>query len=199
MLGASVPFADTNMGGRLKAFGNPGVYWPVACFIFLASIASIASCCAAPRRIPASLRSIAENTNTNGGGGFFIPFVTLLAGYYLNLVPYQLIERCKFVYHGVPALIVGVMFTVFVCDMGLRMSLAPALGKHGASGVWAWVVRHRVGGMRVLLASLFVIVAAGFWYWGMPYAYGFPLTQEQHRARMWVRKWAKNDPFIGLW
>lgn len=41
--------------------------------------------------------------------GWVIPFVTLWSGYLLNLVPYRLIARSKFVYHYIPALMIGVL------------------------------------------------------------------------------------------
>ena len=51
--------------------------------------------------------------------------------YYINLVPYQLIKRSKFVYHYIPALLMGVQLVVFVCHVAVRWSRLtgrPAIG-----------------------------------------------------------------------
>jgi dolichyl-phosphate-mannose--protein O-mannosyl transferase len=93
--------------------------------------------------------------------------------YYINLVPYQLIKRSKFVYHYIPALLMGVQLVVFVCHVAVRWSRLtgrPAIG-------------------TALVASVYLLAGAGFWYWGIPYAYGTPLTWEQHQARKWISTW----------
>jgi dolichyl-phosphate-mannose--protein O-mannosyl transferase len=127
--------------------------------------------------------------NGIGGGGFVNPFITLLLGYYLNLVPYQLIERSKFTYHYIPALIVGMMFTVFVADTVLRVADLPLSGRS------AWVVNRKLLA-RGIVCFLYVCACAGFYYWALPYALGIPLSVEEHRARMWVRSWANEDAWI---
>jgi hypothetical protein len=63
---------------------------------FLASLTSAAprpKTAASARR--GSLWGLATDTNALGGGGWAIPLGTLLFGYYINLVPYQLITRSK--------------------------------------------------------------------------------------------------------
>jgi dolichyl-phosphate-mannose--protein O-mannosyl transferase len=131
----------------------------------------------------------ATAVNAIGGGGFINPFITLLLGYYLNLVPYQLIERSKFTYHYIPALIVGMMFTVFVADTVLRVADLPLSGRS------AWVVNRKLLA-RGIVCFLYICACAGFYYWALPYAYGVPLTLKQHRERMWVHAWANEDNWI---
>jgi dolichyl-phosphate-mannose--protein O-mannosyl transferase len=206
MLGNHVPFGRTAAGGILKALGNPGVYWQVAACVLACTIAVLVWCGGplASRAIKAvnepvvrgtgasvplpsvwltvwkqcasALPAPATATNELGGGGWVIPFVTLLFGYYINLVPYELITRSKFVYHYIPALLVGMQFTVFVCDIALRWTATA-----GRPMLRAVVV--------ACVAAVFVIVAWGFYYWGLPYAYGFPLSHDQHQARRWISKW----------
>ena len=54
--------------------------------------------------------------------------------YYINLVPYQLIKRSKFVYHYIPALLHGVMLLVVVCDIALKWATLAQRRRQG-SGV----------------------------------------------------------------
>ena len=67
------------------------------------------------------------------------------------------------------------MLTVFVCDVAVRWASLPGVNK--------------LAPVLAAIAVVFIGVAAGFYYWGLPYAYGIPLTSEQHRARMWHPKW----------
>jgi dolichyl-phosphate-mannose--protein O-mannosyl transferase len=214
MLHRSVPFGETETGGRLKAFGNPGIYYPVALVVFGSTLALLvwaarsavaaAKLILTPPALTASpyaavdsyfltnerrIRQMATAQNAIGGGGFINPFITLLLGYYLNLVPYQLIERCKFAYHYIPALIVGMMFTAFVADTVLRVADLPLSGRS------AWVVNRKLLA-RGIVCFLYVCACAGFYYWALPYALGIPLSVEEHRARMWVRSWANEDAWI---
>ena len=237
MLGRTVPFGDTKRGGRLKALGNPGVYWQVAACVALSTLAtavflavvgirlltlraarragasavavSSASGVAFPTGASAAVRAgsgsssgsssggdtvwaVATATNELGGGGWVVPFSTLLFGYYINLVPYELIKRSKFVYHYVPALLHGVMLTVVVADIAMKWAalqfLRPPLWlARSPLGATLWAKREVI--VNCAVGGVFFIVALGFWYWGLPYAYGFPLSPEEHASRMWVSKW----------
>jgi dolichyl-phosphate-mannose--protein O-mannosyl transferase len=93
--------------------------------------------------------------------------------YYINWVPYQLIKRSKFTYHYIPALLLGVQLAAFVTHVVIRWSLLQGKAWQGLG----------------LALGLFVASGAGFWYWGLPYALGFPLTSEEHEARKWLPKW----------
>ena len=57
--------------------------------------------------------------------------------------------------------------------------------------VWAAAGRSRVARVAATLLTIacFASVAAGFWYWGIPYTYGMRMTAEQNHARMWSKKW----------
>jgi dolichyl-phosphate-mannose--protein O-mannosyl transferase len=97
----------------------------------------------------------------------------LHARYYINLVPYQLIKRSKFVYHYIPALLMGVQLVVFVCHVAASWSRLAG--------------RPMVG--TALVATVYAVAGWGFVYWGIPYGYGIPLTWEQHQARRWLPTW----------
>jgi dolichyl-phosphate-mannose--protein O-mannosyl transferase len=214
MLHRAVPFGSTKEGGRLKAFGNPGVYWPVAFTVIACTLGVLAwfgriikwvlfperplalpapaasddkAMCPPPR--PSPLFAAATAVNSIGGGGWVIPFVTLLFGYYINLVPYELIVRSKFAYHYIPALIVGMMFTVFTADVLWRASDLPCTGN-------GFVAKYRKHISRGFVYAIFAFALLGFYYWALPYAYGVPLTLKQHRERMWVHAWANEDNWI---
>ena len=45
MLGSTIPFGDTEKGGRLKALGNPGVYWQVAACVAVSTLAVAGAAC----------------------------------------------------------------------------------------------------------------------------------------------------------
>ena len=101
-------------------------------------------------------------------GPLVIPFVVFYAGYLLNLVPYQLITRSKFVYHYIPALMQGVLLFAVAVEGLLRFSRVAGWGGAG----------------RAAVAALFGVVLAGFWYWGIPYSYGYKITSAQNAARL---------------
>jgi dolichyl-phosphate-mannose--protein O-mannosyl transferase len=95
-------------------------------------------------------------------------------GYFGNLVPYELIDRSKFLYHYTPALLVGVLLVATCADRA-----------------WAWAA-SRGQAHRALVglacAALAATVAAGFWYWGV-FVYGVPLSHGEVQKRYWLPKW----------
>ena len=174
---STVPFAATREGGQLKALGNPAVWLGVtanflACTALLlpAALRLRAGARGAAAAFPASARALEP---------LLIPFGTLYAGYLLNLVPYQLIKRSKFVYHYVPALLMGVLLFAVAVEALLRFGRV--LG--GARGA-GWRVASQAA-----VVALFAVVLAGFVYWGVPYGYGYKISPRQHAARMWNKKW----------
>jgi hypothetical protein len=297
MTGRHVPFGRTRRGGTMKALGNPGVYWQVAACVACSAIvaagmglraawSAAVALKAGPRARAAALAiaashrgtvwAVARGTNDLGGGGWFIPFFTLLFGYFINLVPYQLIKRSKcvagwlapdpsqpppahppslppspaphsaparpppvlsrsplhipdlgeaggspfrgsppamaptscggspcpppspalprFVYHYIPALLMGIQLLTFVCHVALSWAgldvpspplLTRLLGSAGAAAAW----RARPLVAASFVGGVFTWAALGFWYWGAPYAYGLPLTPQQHQARHWYHTW----------
>ena len=169
MNASSVPFAATLEGGQLKALGDPAVWWGVSLVVVLVT--------------PVWLLVVGWGAGRWGDRKWatrefdplIIPFVTLYLGYLLNLVPYQLIKRSKFVYHYIPALMVGVLLFATSLDAFLR---AAGLG----GGFW------KQGG-RAVAFILFLIVTYAFIYWGIPFAYGYKLGVKYMQARLWNKKW----------
>ena len=109
---------------------------------------------------------------------FWIAFCTLWVGYLANLVPYELITRSKFIYHGVPCIMVGV----------LLVSVSLEYAAHWANVSGGGGTARRVP-VALLTAASFAAAGLGFWYWGLPYVYGYPLTHEQNEARRWNPNW----------
>ncbi len=173
---STVPFAATHEGGQLKALGNPAVWWGVTANF----------CAVTPLWLGVWALGVGGGGQQAGGGGaassaagrapktvaalgpLVIPFVVFYAGYLLNLVPYQLITRSKFVYHYIPALMQGVLLFAVAVEGLLRFSRVAGWGGAG----------------RAAVAALFGVVLAGFWYWGIPYSYGYKITSAQNAARL---------------
>jgi len=208
--GKSVPFGSSAAGGPITALGNPGVHWPVAAGVAVASVGLAAMAAAAAARYAArragggggpgagpggggAARALAGGDGAvlgvggeavkawpeDGGGARATPLwvagVTLTAGYYANLVPYELITRSKFIYHYNPALLVGVLLLATVLD-----------------AAWAAAVagRRRQGAAAAALAAAVAAgAAAGFVYWGLPYVYGVRLSPAAAAARKWRDNW----------
>lgn len=190
----SVPFSATTEGGQIKAMGNPAVWWGafgnfVLCTVFAAGwlLLRAGKACARPAKRPAAKGGVPAGLVPAGGAapapeapfvppqGWFIPFVTLWCGYILNLVPYMGISRSKFVYHYIPALMVAVLLTALALE-----------------GVWAWAgtaTGSKRSAAALITLACYGLVTAGFWYWGLPYAYGIRLDYAQNQARQWNHKW----------
>ena len=198
-----VPFAASSEGGQLKTVGNPAVWWGVfGNFLVVTAVGALwmgrallglgaskpAAAAAAPAAAaPAAAAAAAADPllapllapSALDARGWAIPWVVLWSGYLLNLVPYMLIARSKFVYHYMPALMVGA--ALFALSM---------------EALWGWAARAAAPAPRVRLAAAgavtaaaFGAVTAAFFYFGLPFVYGYKLTHEQHQARMWNSKW----------
>ncbi len=168
---STVPFAATHEGGQLKALGNPAVWWGVtANFLAVTPLWALVALRlrdwgGVRARFPATAAALDP---------LLIPFATLYAGYLLNLVPYQLIARSKFVYHYIPALMQGVLLFATAAEGMVRFG-----------GVLGGAPRLA---SRAALLALYALVLAGFLYWGLPYGYGYKISPRQNAARMceWV-------------
>ena len=177
---STVPFAATREGGQIKALGNPAVWLGVFANFCGATVVGW-GCIALWGAGSPLLRQAADAVGAGGEGaaaldkqGWLIPFVVLWSGYLLNLVPYQLIARSKFVYHYIPALVVGVLLFALSVDW-----LLSVVGGRARARVLA----------ALIAAALFATVAFAFYYWNVPYGYGYRITPEQNKARLWSRKW----------
>ncbi len=83
----------------------------------------------------------------------------------------------RFVYHYIPALIMGIQLTALMCDAVLQAA-AQAPRRPAASAAAAFLV-----------AVLFTVSGAGFVYWALPWAYGLPLDRQGAVARKWLARW----------
>jgi hypothetical protein len=129
----------------------------------------------------------------DGGGLRATPlwagYVTLLVGYVVNLVPYELIERSKFIYHYIPDLLVGILLLSLCVDT----LWAWALPRGGRAPV-APIAASRARLVAVLCGILGVAAAVGYAYWGIPFVHGMRLTDDEERAREWHEKWSTRLP-----
>lgn len=115
--------------------------------------------------------------------GWVIPGVVLWSGYLLNLVPYMGISRSKFVYHYIPALMVAVLLAAYALEAAwcAAVALSPPASQRRAA---------LKGAATLLTLAWFGVVAAGFWYWCIPFGYGQSrLPWDQVQARKWNAKW----------
>jgi dolichyl-phosphate-mannose--protein O-mannosyl transferase len=191
-----VPFAASSEGGQLKTVGNPAVWWGVfGNFVAVTAVGALwmgrallglgakpAAAAAAPAPAAPAVEPLLAPLlapSALDARGWAIPWVVLWSGYLLNLVPYMLIARSKFVYHYMPALMVGA--ALFALSM---------------EALWGWAARAAAPAPRVraaaaaaVTAAAFAAVTAAFFYFGLPFVYGYKLTHEQHQARMWNSKW----------
>jgi dolichyl-phosphate-mannose--protein O-mannosyl transferase len=97
---------------------------------------------------------------------FFI-FSFILLGYFCNLLPWVIVERCTFIYHYQPSAIFGFL------------ALAWYLGK--------WLEQQELS-KRIAswLVLLFILVA--FLYW-LPIQLGIPMENFQFYDRMRLESW----------
>ena len=170
---STVPFASSSAGGQIKALGNPGVWWGV--FANFCGVTLFFAGVLARFAVSGGTYGFApEGASTLNARGWLVPFVSLWLGYILNLVPYELIKRSKFVYHYIPALMMGVLLYALALE-----------------AVWAAAGKSRAAraAATILTIACFASVAFGFWYWGFPYTYGHKLTGEENAARKWNSKW----------
>jgi len=196
--GRSVPFSSSAEGGPITALGNPGVHWPVAAAVAVASLGLalwaatgaaralglLGGGAAGPAAGAVSAAAEGDAWPEDGGGARATPpwaaVLALTAGYYANLVPYELIERSKFIYHYNPALLIGVLLLAALVDAAWAAAAAlrtPAGRQGGARAVGA------------LAAAVAAVAVAGFAYWGIPYVYGIKLSPEAALARKWRSAW----------
>ena len=90
--------------------------------------------------------------------------IFLLAGYFLNLLPFMFVERCYFIYHYLPALTYGQLLTALLID---------AMPKP----------------LRLLFTALILTsVVAAFVFWA-PWVYALPIKISGMTSRQWMPRW----------
>src|SRR3989344_5116066 len=89
----------------------------------------------------------------------------LLAGYFINLIPFIFIGRVMFIYHYFAALIFSIIILAFLIDEIAKK-------------------RNR----RVAAASIIAICALSFIYFA-PLSYGLPMETEKLMSRFWFKTW----------
>lgn len=121
---------------------------------------------------PATAITTTTTPESTEQASLHLPLFIFTSGYLLNLVPYVLIPRSKFVYHYVPALMVGMLLVATALEYLLRSPVK--------------ATRERAYG---LVLGMYAIVFVSFCYFNLPSAYGMELTHDQVEARKWNPKW----------
>ncbi len=134
---------------KIYLLGNPAIYWlslPAVLFLGLVVLSD------------ATKRKKRQRTRFKIGA-------FLVAGYFVNFLPFAGIHRAMFVYHYFVALIFSILALAWLID-----NLRSTKVKWIAFGV------------------LTAIFAAAFFYFA-PFSYGTPLTTAQQDARFWFASW----------
>ena len=97
---------------------------------------------------------------------FFI-FSFILLGYFCNLVPWMIVERCTFIYHYQPSAIFGFL------------ALAWYLGKWLEAQEWS---------KRITSCLILLLILVAFLYW-LPIQLGIPMENFQFYDRMRLKSW----------
>jgi dolichyl-phosphate-mannose-protein mannosyltransferase len=125
---------------RIYLFGNPAVWWLSSMAVIFLALETIVS-----RRLPGKLVSI------------------LFAGYIINLLPFIGVKRVMFLYHYMTALVIAILFLVYVIE---NFSPSP---------------RKTILGVLGLAAALFLFFS--------PLTYGTMLSDDAYRTRLWLKSW----------
>lgn len=94
----------------------------------------------------------------------FSPYVFILFGYFINLLPFMLVTRIMFIYHYQISLIFSIVAIAYIVD--------------------------RIETAKKQAALLVILCIAGslFVYFS-PLTYGTPLTDSERSARIWISSW----------
>jgi len=109
-------------------------------------------------------RNVLDATRVVLPHAWFGPALVLLGTYWLNLLPYILVERAAFLYHYIPGLFYALLLTCLVID------------------------RLPVRVRNTLCFIICVGSLAAFMYW-LPWVYATPLTSAQQAARELLPRW----------
>ena len=146
---------------QVYLLGNPIAVWGAGIGVLLFVLIMLVMCRLRPTNLDDKIRPsrAAERDSRYVYAGLYC-----FIGYWLNLIPYILVNRPSFVYHYMPGLFYAEVLMALVATM---------LPK------WP---------RRVFAAATIIALAAGFYYYA-PWFYGLPLTREGMNARRWLSTW----------
>lgn len=98
-------------------------------------------------------------------------FRFLVIGYLAYLLPFAFVPRFMLIYHYFPALIFGIMLASATIDAFLNKMKPKQAG--------------------IVFCGIIFLTLASFVFFA-PLTYGFPLSQEEFLARMWLPIWNYN-------
>lgn len=134
-------FYWTNENSKIYLLGNPVIWWASTVAIMILLLQSL------------KFKILNLKLNTAG---------ILLAGYFLNLLPFIGIKRVMFLYHYLTALVFAILILVYLID------------KNKNSGK--------------IFAGLMIVAFVAFIYF-TPLTYGLPLSPKAYEARVWLPSW----------
>lgn len=145
---AAVPHPENQIGRWIYLLGNPVIWWGSALVLSYWLIRHLS-------------QTIIKKTKPI----FSWPVNFLLAGYFLNLLPFIGIKRVMFLYHYFPALIFAILF-------------------------WWWQIEQKFSDRKKKLAAGVLILGAviSFLFFA-PLTYGLPRPVPELEKLLWLKTW----------
>ena len=104
----------------------------------------------------------------------------LISGYLAYMIPFSTIPRFMLMYHYLPALLFSIIIFSILFEIIIEMLFGPSpKEKFFFTSAKA----------NFLFIVLLIIILSGFLYF-LPLTYGFPVTDGEYNARMWLDTWA---------
>jgi len=179
---------------RIYCIGSPLVWWLAAAAptVFLARALSTLLGISLP--LPA-VSTASETTDARLSANGWL----LLAGYFVNWLPFILVERVAFLYHFLPSLLLSLLLLGVVFDSVVPSTLDLTSRDLSTTSEppsqWARLspvleLAAIPDAPRWLALGLIIYAFATAYAFFAPLAYGNPLTSEELQARMWLKGWA---------
>lgn len=123
-----------------------------------------------------------------GKNNFKFTHFILILFFLGNWLPFALITRVMYLYHYIPALVIGmIMFMVFVHDF-----VIPAWSKLPISGKLGELLNNP--NTKLILFSMFVLIVAGGYFFYAPLIYGQQQTRDEWKQRVLLKEWNMKWP-----
>lgn len=134
---------------RIYFLGNPVIWWAATVAVVLGLLATVYG----PKL---KLKRLKLSTVVSS------PLAILLAGYFLNLLPFIGIKRVMFLYHYLTGLVFAILILVYMIEKQ----------KHA----------------KKIFIGLTIASAVAFIYFA-PLTYGLPLSERAYNSRVWLPSW----------
>jgi dolichyl-phosphate-mannose-protein mannosyltransferase len=123
-----------------------------------------------------------------GKNNFKTSHLLLILFYFANWLPFALIERVMYLYHYIPAMVVGLlMLAVFIHDFVL-----PRLRElYNLGGVWKLVCHPN---LKVIVYCLLLISVLGVFLFYAPFTYAKDVSKAEWSQRVLLKEWNMKWP-----